>query len=173
MAERAPVAANQSVPPARTYRADILVRFAHCDPAGIVFFPRYMEMFNNLVEDWCREELGFSFAEIHSGRGWGLPTVHLEVDFMAPSVVGEVLSATVAVRSLGTDVDRAVDPAAGTRRRRSRPCADGASPDGGTFSAADPNSGRPARAALGVPCHRLTLRQRPLGRRTGRWTRTV
>jgi len=31
------------------YRAQVLVRFAHCDPAGMVFFPRYMEMFNNLV----------------------------------------------------------------------------------------------------------------------------
>jgi 4-hydroxybenzoyl-CoA thioesterase len=102
VAETAPIAASQAASRARTYRADILVRFAHCDPAGIVFFPRYMEMFNNLVEDWCRDELGFSFAEIHLGRGWGLPTVHLEVDFLAPSVVGEVLTATVAVRSLGT-----------------------------------------------------------------------
>ena len=51
----------------------ILIRFAHCDPAGIVFFPRYLEMFNDLIEDWCREELGVSFAEIHEGRGWGIP----------------------------------------------------------------------------------------------------
>ena len=26
------------------------VRFAHCDPAGIVFYPRYFEMLNELVE---------------------------------------------------------------------------------------------------------------------------
>jgi 4-hydroxybenzoyl-CoA thioesterase len=31
-----------------------------------------------------------------------LPTVHLEVDFVAPSIFGEVLSATLSVRSLGT-----------------------------------------------------------------------
>ena len=66
-----------------------------------MFFPRYLEMFNNLVEDWCRDELGFSFAEIHRGRGWGLPTVHLEVDFVAPSVVGEMLAATLRIERVG------------------------------------------------------------------------
>ena len=25
------------------------IRFAHCDPAGIVFFPQYLVMLNNLV----------------------------------------------------------------------------------------------------------------------------
>lgn len=82
------------------YRAEILVRFAHCDPAGMVFYPRYLEMFNNLVEDWCREAQ-LPFSEIHSGRGWGLPTVHLNVDFVAPSLLGDVLSASLSVRSLG------------------------------------------------------------------------
>ena len=76
------------------------MRFAHCDPAGMVFYPRYLEMFNNLVEDWCRAEQ-IPFAEFQSGRAWGLPTVHLDVDFTAPSFMGEVLSATLEVRSLG------------------------------------------------------------------------
>jgi 4-hydroxybenzoyl-CoA thioesterase len=87
---------------ARVYRKDVLVRFADCDAAGIVFYPRYLEMFNDLIEDWCREELNFSFTEIVTRRGWGLPTVHLEVDFTAPSVFGDVLSATLSLRSLGT-----------------------------------------------------------------------
>jgi 4-hydroxybenzoyl-CoA thioesterase len=85
----------------RAYRAEVLVRFAHCDPAGIVFYPRYLEMFNNLVEDWCREALDISFRELHSGRGWGLPTVHLDVDFLAPCTIGEVLQASLLVRAVG------------------------------------------------------------------------
>jgi 4-hydroxybenzoyl-CoA thioesterase len=84
----------------RVYRAAILVRFAHCDPAGIVFYPRYLEMFNNLVEDWCREEK-LPFFEMKAGVGRGLPTVHLEVDFMAPSFMGEELAATLFVREVG------------------------------------------------------------------------
>lgn len=86
---------------ADVYQSDILIRFSHCDPAGIVFFPRYLEMFNDLVEDWCNDALGFGFAEIHLKRGWGIPTVHLNVDFMAPSTLGERLTATLKVNHIG------------------------------------------------------------------------
>jgi 4-hydroxybenzoyl-CoA thioesterase len=96
---------NASAPSAstspRVYRKDIPVRFGDCDAAGIVFYPRYMEMFNNLVEDWCREELNFSFTEIVTRRRWGVPTVRLEVDFAAPSVFGEVLTASLSLLALG------------------------------------------------------------------------
>ena len=78
------------------------MRFADCDAAGIVFYPRYLEMFNGLVENWFRDELQFSFTEIVTNRGWGVPTVHLEVDFVAPSRFDETLSATLTVRSVGT-----------------------------------------------------------------------
>jgi 4-hydroxybenzoyl-CoA thioesterase len=102
MHDAADAGPDKPVAPMREYHAEIRVRFAHCDPAGIVFFPRYLEMFNNLVEDWCREDLRLSFAEIHEARGWGLPTVHLDVDFIAPSSLGDVLSATLTVRRVGT-----------------------------------------------------------------------
>jgi 4-hydroxybenzoyl-CoA thioesterase len=85
----------------RVYRAELPVRFTHCDPAGIVFYPRYFEMFNDLVEDWCREGLHFPFPEIINRRGWGLPTVRLEVDFVASSTFGEVLTAQLVVRTVG------------------------------------------------------------------------
>jgi 4-hydroxybenzoyl-CoA thioesterase len=78
------------------------VRFADCDPAGIVFYPRYFEMFNGLVEDWFRSELQASFTEIVTKRGWGLPTVHLEANFVAPSRFDETLFATLTVNRLGT-----------------------------------------------------------------------
>lgn len=84
------------------YHAQVPIRFADCDPAGIVFYPRYLEIFNNLVEDWFAEELHFSFPEIINTHGWGLPTVHLEVDFVAPSRFGEVLFATLSVLKAGT-----------------------------------------------------------------------
>jgi 4-hydroxybenzoyl-CoA thioesterase len=86
----------------RPFRTQVLVRFEDCDPAGIVFYPRFLVMFNNLVEDWCRDGLGFSFYEIVVQRGWGLPTVHLEVNFIAPSRLGEVLTASLYVRNIGT-----------------------------------------------------------------------
>jgi 4-hydroxybenzoyl-CoA thioesterase len=96
-----PVPENPSRTHNSAYRKQILVRFGDCDAAGIVFYPRYFDMFNSLVEDWCREELDFSFSEIVTRRDWGLPTVHLEVDFLAPSTFGEVLSAVLSVTALG------------------------------------------------------------------------
>ena len=40
------------------------VRFADCDAAGIVFFPRYFEMLNALVEDWFTQGLGVDYAQL-------------------------------------------------------------------------------------------------------------
>jgi 4-hydroxybenzoyl-CoA thioesterase len=85
-----------------SFKTQILVRFADCDPAGMAFYPRLLEMFNNLVEDWCSAGLNFSFDDIVIQRGWGLPTVHLEADFIAPCRLGEVLTAKLFVRSVGT-----------------------------------------------------------------------
>ena len=67
------------------------VRFAHCDPAGIVFFPQYLVMLNTLVEDWFDRGLKIPYAEVIVGRRLGLPTVRLEVDFTAISRLGDVL----------------------------------------------------------------------------------
>ncbi|HYD82141.1 MAG TPA: thioesterase family protein [Paucimonas sp.] len=86
---------------ANVFSVDIPVRFGDCDPAGIVFYPRYFEMFNGVVEDWCARELGLSFREMHLRHGMGLPTVHLETDFTAPSELGETLRAELAVEKIG------------------------------------------------------------------------
>lgn len=78
------------------------VRFAHCDPAGIVFFPQYLVMLNDLVEDWVSEGLGVPYAELVGARRTGLPTVRLEADFRAISRFGDELVWSLGVRHLGT-----------------------------------------------------------------------
>jgi 4-hydroxybenzoyl-CoA thioesterase len=83
------------------FSVEIPVRFADCDPAGIVFYPRYFEMFNALVEDWCAQGWGIAFDELIMHRGWGLPTVHLETDFVASSRLGERLTARLTVERIG------------------------------------------------------------------------
>ena len=97
-AKKATEASTGSAP---SFTTEVLVRFADCDPAGIVFYPRLLEMFNNLVEDWCSTGLRFSFDEIVMHRGWGLPTMRLEADFVAPCRMGEVLSAKLFIRKIG------------------------------------------------------------------------
>lgn len=77
------------------------VRFAHVDPAGIVFYPRYLEMLNGAVEDWFGDAIGSSFAELHIDRRVGTPTVHLEVDFKIASRLGERLDISITPLRLG------------------------------------------------------------------------
>jgi len=86
------------------------VRFAHCDPAGIVFFPQYLVMLNTLHERWFDEGLGVRYAEYIGVRRLGLPTVRLECDFTAISRMGERLRQRLAVAKLGrTSFELAVE----------------------------------------------------------------
>jgi len=78
------------------------IRFHHCDPAGIVFYPEYFVVFNELVEDWFNEGLGIDFARYHTKERRGVPAVHVECDFLAPSAVGEMLRLRLRVKQIGT-----------------------------------------------------------------------
>jgi 4-hydroxybenzoyl-CoA thioesterase len=77
------------------------VRFCHCDPAGIVFFPQYLVMLNTLHERWFDEGLGVPYAEYIGTRRLGLPTVRLECDFTAISRLGDRLRQRLVVAKLG------------------------------------------------------------------------
>jgi 4-hydroxybenzoyl-CoA thioesterase len=79
----------------------VRVRFKDCDAAGIVFFPRYFEMLNDLVEDWFREALDWPFDAMHGAAHTGVPTVDLNSRFVAPSRLGEVLTAELRLARLG------------------------------------------------------------------------
>ena len=77
------------------------VRFADCDAAGIVFFPRYFEMLNGVVEDWFAGPLGVSFRELHMERGASVPTAAVEATFMTPSRLEDELGFSLTVTRLG------------------------------------------------------------------------
>ena len=84
-----------------TYHRQIRIEFNHCDPAGIVFYPRYFEMANSVCENFFREEVGVSYAEMMAG-GHGVPTVRIETDFRGPSRLGELIDWSLSVEKLGT-----------------------------------------------------------------------
>lgn len=81
------------------YRQKVL--FQHCDPAGIVFYPRYMEMMNATVEEWFESRLKHSFAKMHGAMQAGVPTAELRVTFSAPSRLGDMLAISLSLRRLG------------------------------------------------------------------------
>jgi 4-hydroxybenzoyl-CoA thioesterase len=83
------------------FEREVLVRFAHCDPAGIVYFPQYLVLFNGHVEDWFNEGLGIGYAHFIGERRCGLPMVKLDCEFKAPSKMGERLTLGLEVTKVG------------------------------------------------------------------------
>lgn len=71
---------------------DVHIEWGDCDPAGIVFFPRYLEMF-----DACT---GHLFAAVEVSKYdmiqkygiLGIPMVDLHTRFIVPSRFGEVVT---------------------------------------------------------------------------------
>lgn len=82
------------------YERKIAVEFNHCDPAGIVFYPRYFEMTNSVVENFFAEVVGFSFAKMMV-KQVGIPTARIEVNFLAPSQLGDQLAFSLQVQRIG------------------------------------------------------------------------
>ena len=77
------------------------MRFRHCDPAGIVFYPRYFEMINDFVEEWFDKGMGLPFHALHVERRIGTPTASVQCDFTAPSRWHERLRQTLEVQRIG------------------------------------------------------------------------
>ncbi len=77
-----------------------IVRFEHCDAAGIMFYPRFFGLVNEIVEDWFLS-LGRSFKTIHIDERKGVPTVRFESEFIAPVRMGDVLSQSLGVDEIG------------------------------------------------------------------------
>ncbi len=85
-----------------TYTRLIQIEFNHCDPAGIVFYPRYFEMTNSVVENFFADVVGRSFAQMHTGPHHnGVPTARIEADFIAPSRLGDKVLFSLKITRLG------------------------------------------------------------------------
>jgi 4-hydroxybenzoyl-CoA thioesterase len=82
------------------YARTVPVEFNHCDPAGIVFYPRYFEMVNSVVENFFLDDVGHSFARMMD-EGAGVPTARIEANFRSPSRLGDRLDFTLDVTRVG------------------------------------------------------------------------
>lgn len=77
------------------------IRFSHCDPVGIIFYPRYAELLNEVVEDWFADGIGIDFRTLIGEHRLGVPVVRLECDFLAPARFGDTLTFRLAVSAIG------------------------------------------------------------------------
>lgn len=92
---------DRFTPSPHAFTRSVPIRFSHCDAAGIVYFPHYFDMFNGVIEDWYKEELGYDYAELVMEGRYGFPFVHIECDFKIPSRMGEVIDLTLLVERIG------------------------------------------------------------------------
>ncbi len=101
-----------------TYTRLIQIEFNHCDPAGIVFYPRYFEMTNSVIENFFADVAGRSFAQMHRGAQNGVPTVRIGADFTAPSYLGDKVLFSLRISRLGrSSISLVIDAHHGAEHR--------------------------------------------------------
>ena len=83
------------------FEDDKLVRFQHCDPAGIIFYPQYFVLFHELMEDWFTKGLGVNYADMIYRDRIGVPMGRVECEFLAPSRIGETLRFSLRLARIG------------------------------------------------------------------------
>jgi 4-hydroxybenzoyl-CoA thioesterase len=76
------------------------IRFGHCDPAAIVFYPQYVLLFQEVQEDFFQYGLGVDYYAMVAG-GLGAPIVRMDAVFQRPSRMGDVVDFVVSVKAIG------------------------------------------------------------------------
>ena len=73
------------------FARDKLIRFNHCDPAAIIFYPQYFVLFHELMEDWFNEGLDTNYGDYISRARLGVPAVRADCEFLSQSRLGDVV----------------------------------------------------------------------------------
>jgi 4-hydroxybenzoyl-CoA thioesterase len=87
--------------PEAPFTAKYPIRFLHTDMAGIVYYPRYFDMFQALVEDWFDHWIGISYARLISERKVAFPSVKVGCEFVRPTRIGDLLALTLHLEAFG------------------------------------------------------------------------
>jgi 4-hydroxybenzoyl-CoA thioesterase len=66
-----------------------------------MFFPNYLMLCHEVMEDWVNHGLGISYADLFNTRGLGIPAVKATTEYLAPSKFGDELSFELMVIELG------------------------------------------------------------------------
>lgn len=85
-----------------SFRLTRQVEFNHCDPAGMVFYPRYFEMISATIERFLADAIDYSWTDmgVFDG-GMGTPMGRIEVRFANPSYLGDALDFDLTLTRLG------------------------------------------------------------------------
>lgn len=80
-----------------TYTREIKIAWAHCDPAGIVFNPRFFEFFDTNSWGLFEAALGVSQPDFRSIYGVAIALVDARGNFMKPVAFGDTVQVTSRV----------------------------------------------------------------------------
>ncbi|GGK28879.1 acyl-CoA thioesterase [Salinarimonas ramus] len=95
------------VPPARAslssgvHVAPVKIRFSHCDPAGIVYYARWFDMLNGVLEDFFGAVLALPYDVLIRDRRIGLGYGQAHADYLKPGLMGDVVDFAVLVERIG------------------------------------------------------------------------
>jgi 4-hydroxybenzoyl-CoA thioesterase len=78
---------------------EVAIRRSHCDPAGIIYYPNYLDVFEDAIEEW----LGADYRALVLGRGLGLAIVGVDCQFLAPVRMGDRLAIRLRLAELGEE----------------------------------------------------------------------
>ncbi len=76
-----------------------MVRFHHCDPAGIVFYPQFFYLLHEVQEDFLAH-IGFPEHELIR-NGIGVPIVDLKTEFLGMCRNGDQLLLSLELTKIG------------------------------------------------------------------------
>ncbi len=78
------------------------IEWGDCDPAGIVFYPRYFAMFDTSTTEMMEAAIGMSkFEYLKAFKFIGHPIVETRAIFRIPNRFGDRVSITTSIASLG------------------------------------------------------------------------
>jgi 4-hydroxybenzoyl-CoA thioesterase len=83
-------------------RRNVTIQWGECDPAGIVYYPRYFEMFDISTVALFRAAFGCSKYELLKRFGFdGFPMVNTGAEFFIPSKFGDEVVIDTRIERLG------------------------------------------------------------------------
>jgi 4-hydroxybenzoyl-CoA thioesterase len=85
----------------KVFSREYPILFSHCDPAGIVYYPRLFDLLHTAMEDWFTYGLEERFADLLMKKQLGTPTVSTKADFLSPARFGDMLRIEIRVARLG------------------------------------------------------------------------
>ena len=87
--------------PAGAFRSPRRIRFADCDPAGIAYTGRLIDLMNEAIEELFEVRLGLDYGEVIQVRRVGLGYGRVDCDFFQPLRFGDRASVSVLLDRLG------------------------------------------------------------------------